>query len=388
MTQTTKEINNSRKKKASDFLVLMVISLLLVLLVLLWQFINLSTPKVQKVVETTSQTKALWQFTIYNYRDKVEKNLNFPYDSAVTDRGDIYITDTGSGRILKYDRNGKFLSYYDGRREKTLHTPLGISINDRGEIAVADKRMSYVAIFNKNFKLIRKIPEIFPIKPLYHGNKLYVLTYEKVGVYSSSGKLLDTTGSRGKNLNQFDFPNGIAIANNKIYISDSNNHRVKALNEKHFNLEWVEGQPVQSSDDKNRKYDLPAGLASDEEGFLYLVDNFDCSLKLIDKDGRQLAVIGDYGTTEGKFKYPTSITYAGNNRFIIIDRGNNRAQIIDIYPARPGLINASKGARASAIILFGPAISYSGLILGIVLITVFIATFLRIKAHAENAQGN
>lgn len=375
------------RKTLGDVLSVVIISLLFVLLVLIWQFARLSASSAQKAVKTTKQTKALWQFSIYNYRDKGQKSLDFPYDSAFDNAGNIYVTDSGSGRVLKYSPNGVFISFYDGRAGQTLHTPLGIAINEDGIIAVADKRLSHIALFDPDFKLIRKIPEVFPIKPLFVKDKLYVSTFKRLAIYSKNGKLIEATGSRGKGLGQFDFPNGLAVANDRVYVSDSNNHRIQAFSKDPFALLWVEGQPVQSADDKDRKFDLPAGMTSDEDGFLYLVDNFDCSIKLLNKDGYQLAIIGDYGAGEGNFKYPTGITYAGNNRFAIVDRGNSRVQIIDIYPAKPGFANASKSAKATAIILFLPFLSFRGLLLGLVTIALFVLTYLQIKKQALLATG-
>lgn len=375
--------NISQSNKANYLIYAIILFLLPLLLALIIVYMQTALPEEPLPLKTTIGAKAVWQFSINSYREKTEQSLDFPYDTAIDRKGNIYVTDSGSGKIIIYNQEGNFLSLYDGHSKKTLHTPLGISINDKGNIAVADKRLSAVIIFDKNFKLLQKLPEIFPIKPQFNEDKLYVTTFQHISEYSDDGKLLNKIGTRGKQWEQFDFPNGIAITKNFIYVSDSNNYRIQALDKKTFSALWVEGEPAKSPDDINRRFDLPAGLAVDNDSYLYLVDTFDCSIRLLNKHGYEIATIGDFGIEEGLFKYPTSITYAGNNRFLIVDRGNNRVQAIDIFAPKPGVRNTANNAKVSIFILFVPFLAYKGLILGFVAFLVLAATFLVVSKHIK-----
>lgn len=376
--------NLSSRAKAYNLFYAIIFFLLLLLLVLIAVSLQMTSSKETKVIKVQTGNKALWRFSISNYRDKSRQSLNFPYDTAIDRDGNIYVVDSGSGKIIIYDKRGTFLDLYDGRANKTLHTPLGITISDKGFIAVADKRLASVIIFNKDFKVVRKLPEIFPIKPLFNDDKLYVTTFKHLSIYSDDGRLINRTGSRGKKWGQFDFPNGIAVTKDQIYISDSNNHRLQAFDKKTLAIQWVEGEPVSSPDDQSRRFDLPAGIAADEDSYLYLVDTFDCSVRILNKNGYEIATVGDFGINEGRFKYPTSITYIGNNRFLITDRGNNRIQAIDIFASKPGIKNITKSAKASVITMFVPLIAYRGLILGLIAFLIFAASFLVISKYARS----
>lgn len=380
--------NLPSRKKAYNLFYAIIFLLFFLLLALITVYSQIFPSKEVRLLETPAGVKAVWQFSINNYRDKTTKDLNFPYDIATDSKGNIYVTDSGSGKIIIYDKKGAFLSLYDGRSKNTLHTPLGISINDNGDIAVADKRLSRVIIFDKNFKLLKKLPEVFPIKPVFDKDKLYVTTFQHISTYTNDGDLIDRIGTRGKQWKQFDFPNGIAVTNNFVYVSDSNNYRIQALDKKTFSVMWVEGEPAKSPDDRNRRFDLPAGITADEDSYLYLIDTFDCSIRLLNKNGHEIATIGDFGIQEGRFKYPTSITYTGNNRFLIVDRGNNRVQAIDIFILKPGTKNVVKNIKISALILFTPLLVYRGLILGFVAFLVLVFSFLVISKYVRVKRGH
>jgi DNA-binding beta-propeller fold protein YncE len=324
----------------------------------------------------------VWRFSSYSF-GKDNEDFNFPYDIAVDKDSNFYVTDSGSGKVVKFNKNGKFLSLFDGRRagkKGALHTPLGIDVSPDGEIIVADKRLSRVLIYDKNWNVKKQISVLFPILPYVFNGKLYVTTFKNIQIYDLDGSLLLKWGRRGKNVGDFDFPNGIAAdSNSNLYISDSNNHRLKSLTEK-GDLRWIEGKPVSSMYQKERRFDLPAGVAADDYGYIYLVDTFDCSVRILDSNAKEIAIVGDAGSADGQFKYPTGIAYAGNHRFYIVDRGNNRVQAIDIYP--PGMKVASASKQALPLVVKS-LLAYGGLILGAIALSILTIAFKIVSFYVK-----
>lgn len=334
-------------------------------------------------IKTSGAIRAIWKFSIYGYKDDNFVKFNFPYGVAVDKKRNIYISDSGSGRILVFSSSGKYLRQFNGRKAKEgqLHTPLGIDVSQDGKtVIVADKRLSKVVIYDDNFNVLKEIKEIFPILPVIYRDRIYVTTYGGVSIYNLGGKLITKWGRRGKRAYEFDFPNGLAIDNkNNIYVSDSNNHRLKSLLPT-GDVRWVEGAPLKSMYQRQRRFDLPAGLAVDDDNFIYLVDTFDCSIRVLDSDAREIAKIGDFGTGEGSFFYPIGIEYGGDNRFYIVDRGNNRMQAIDILlPGKKGFIGGL-GGRYS--IIADSVLRFHGFILAGITMLIFLVSYQIIKRYA------
>lgn len=272
-------------------------------------------------------------FTIYGYGDKPGGLLKRPYGVAVDKDGNIYVTDTDNTRILVFDGKGKYLFKFGKRGEKRgeLFTPLGIDVDEDGNIYVCDKDLHKIVIYDSEGKVIDEVREMFPLVPKVAGDRLYVATYGHVSIYDLEGNLLTKWGRRGRGTGEFDFPNGIAIdeKRKRVYVSDGNNMRLVAFDLSGEML-WTVGAPPKSMSDPHRRFNLPAGLAMDEKGYLYLVDTFDCAIRIFTPKGKELGIVGAMGEREGQFHYPSTIAYAGNRKFIVADKFNDRVQVISI----------------------------------------------------------
>lgn len=377
--------NNFLKTKS---LYLVIIFLILLLFILLFNYSKLRDSMLGKKnnerIKTSGAIRAIWKFSIYGYKDKKFSKFNFPYGVAVDKKRNIYISDSGSGRILVYSSSGKYLRQFNGRiaKDGQLHTPLGIDVSQDGKtIVVADKRLSKVVVYDGSFNVLKEIKEVFPILPVISEDRIFVTTFRGISIYNIGGKLLSKWGQKGKRAYEFDFPNGLAFDDKKnIYVSDSNNHRIKSLLPT-GDVRWVEGTPLKTMNQRQRRFDLPAGLTVDDNNLIYLVDTFDCSIRILDGDAREIAKVGDFGTGEGSFFYPIGIEYGGDNRFYIVDRGNNRMQAIDILlPRKRGFIGGDKDGSSKLLNLI---MGFHGYILAAITLSIFFVSYLIIKRYAE-----
>ncbi len=87
--------------------------------------------------------------------------FNQPNDVAVAPNGDIFVSEghtsnTGSARIVKFDKNGKFLMQFGhhGSGEGEFEVPHALCFDTRGRLFVADRGNSRVQIFDQNGKFI------------------------------------------------------------------------------------------------------------------------------------------------------------------------------------------------------------------------------------------
>lgn len=185
-------------------------------------------------------------------------------------------------------------------------------------------------IFNTQGKFIKEFKVKMPLTPAVANNKLYLTTYSNVMIFNLEGKHLLTWGRRGKTRVDFDFPNGIAVSRDgTIYVADSNNMRIQAL-DKRGNILWTVGEAPKGSKDYIRRFGLPVSITIDENNTLYVVDAFPGSIRVFNNKGKELAELGEYGVNEGQLNHPAQIAYAGNRVFYIADKYNDRVQAIRI----------------------------------------------------------
>lgn len=92
--------------------------------------------------------------------------LNGPSDICVTQDGEIYVADTGNGRILVGDINGNLIKVVG---EGTLVSPKGVFVTEENKhVYVADRDAAAVFEFDENGEVVNKYTK--PNNPLYGDN--------------------------------------------------------------------------------------------------------------------------------------------------------------------------------------------------------------------------
>jgi DNA-binding beta-propeller fold protein YncE len=83
-----------------------------------------------------------------------------PRDVAVDAQGNVWVTDTGTSRVLKFDPNGTHLATLGGPGSETgkLSEPVGIEIAANGDIYVADAWNVRIQKFDKDLKQVAAFP--------------------------------------------------------------------------------------------------------------------------------------------------------------------------------------------------------------------------------------
>lgn len=312
------------------FLTIVLVILITLLSGLVYLYLALSKPpEVKGPVKIGGLTHL---FSIYGYGPNPEDQLLKPHGIAVDKDKKIYVTDTGHSRVLVFDKNGEFLFKFGKKGEKKgeMQGPLGISVADNGHIYVCDRILSKIMIFDAHGKLIKEIREMMPLIPCIADEKLYVATYGHIAIFDLDGNLIQRWGQRGDEEGNFDFPNGIAVDNEgNVYVSDGNNMRLQAF-DKDGEVLWAVGSPPESMYERNRRFQLPMGLAIDENNYLYLIDSFDDSVIVFNSKGKEIERIGERGKLDGQLNWSTGIAYMGNGVFAIADKYNDRAQVVRI----------------------------------------------------------
>ena len=133
-----------------------------------------------------------------------------PNDVLVAPNGDIYVAEghssnaTASGRILKFDRNGRLLrsfgSWGKGTDADKFDQPHALAMDSRGRLFVADRGNNLLKIYDQDFKLLETWPQFSRISGLYitAGDTLYATDSESGSVSRDENRnLVRTDWKRG-----------------------------------------------------------------------------------------------------------------------------------------------------------------------------------------------
>jgi DNA-binding beta-propeller fold protein YncE len=163
--------------------------------------------------------------------------FNEPNDVAIGPGGDIYVTQghgKGEPRVIKFDRDGKFLKTWGGKGTApgVFADPHSIMVDSDGLVYVADRGNKRVQIFDADGTFVREW--------VYFGTPCGLVAGPGRSIYlanghdghiiklDANGKILGMGGGQGKAPGRFGEAHFIALSpRGELYVSDTLNWRVQ-----------------------------------------------------------------------------------------------------------------------------------------------------------------
>eukprot|EP00731_Ephydatia_muelleri_P008261 Em0004g599a len=143
---------------------------------------------------------------------------------------------------------------------------------------------------------------------------------QRVQKLTSSGKFLHKFGKEGSGQGQFNGPVGVIIdSNNKLIVSDFNNHRIQIFNE---NGGWLLTIHVDGKGSGNHSFQYPWGLALDPQGNIHVAAFGSNVIKMFTKEGVYVRMYGDP-------KHPRGIAIDGEGYSLVSEWGGHCLSIYD-----------------------------------------------------------
>jgi sugar lactone lactonase YvrE len=177
--------------------------------------------------------------------------LRAPRGMALDRQGNVYVVDTGNARIVKYDRDGKFLTQWgqSGQADGQFDfANSGIALDQEGNVYVADG-----------------------------GN-------QRIQKFDANGRFLLKWGSDGFGPGQFKVPTGIVVdSQGNIYVGDYVAARIQKFDPNGELLPW-KTQGV-----NNPPLVEPVEMAIDRQDSLYIADRGASVIRKFDRDGNAVA---------------------------------------------------------------------------------------------------
>ena len=113
-------------------------------------------------------------------------------------------------------------------------------------------------------------------------------------------------------------PDGIAVTNNVIAVSNQGSHQVKK-----YSLQGEFLSVIGCHGNKNGQFKHPRGLAFNNNKLLYVVDGLNHRVQVFQEDDTFAFAFGSKGNNPGQFQFPIRIAIDPNNNVLVTDRDAN-----------------------------------------------------------------
>lgn len=276
--------------------------------------------------------------TLYGWGTKPDELFLRPF-GTVYRNGSLYVVDKDRSQVVQMTPAGELQRLFGSRgvKPEQLSGPTGVEVDAAGNVYVSDGApQARIVVYAPDGKYLRSVKlDAQPLALAISGGRMFVTTAQSVKVLAMpSLDQLASWGTYGKGNEQFANPNGIAFdpKTGTIYVSDGNNLRVKAMDQQGRTL-WTFGQPPAGMNDASasRRFGLAGGMAL-AQGYLFVADPLDGTIHVLSAKGEEVAQLGDMGTADGQFEYPTMVAAMTGDQFAVTEWGNGRVQILAVEP--------------------------------------------------------
>jgi len=237
------------------------------------------------------------------------KTIVKPYGVAIK-YGKIYVCDTYGGGMEIIDLEKRTFDFFKPSGKGLLKNPINCFVDKKGYLYVADMGRYQVVVFDPQGNYVKHFGEATKFKPndvFVYNNKIYVanMAAGKIHVYSndSISKLLYTipdavAGQPGALYS----PTNIAINDDKLYVSDFGDYRVK-----YYTLKGEIIDSIGSIGTNPGQFSKIKGVAVDREGIVYAVDVAFENVQIFDNKKRLLMSLGNHYEGPGGLLMPAKV---------------------------------------------------------------------------------
>ena len=133
-----------------------------------------------------------------------------------------------------------------------------------------------------------------------------------VVVLDNKLNLLKVIG-QGRGNSKLVSPNGVAVTDNIIAVSDWGSHQVKK-----YSLQGELLSVIGCHGNKNGQFNFPMGLAFNNNKLLYVVDMYNYRVQVFQQDDTFAFSFGNEGNNPGEFQSPARIAIDPNNNNVLV----------------------------------------------------------------------
>jgi tripartite motif-containing protein 71 len=259
----------------------------------------------------------------------------YPWGIAVGPDGSVYVVDTDSHCIQRFDSNGNFITKWGsfGGDDGQFYYPNSIAVGSDGSVYVADTENHRIQKFDSSGTFIRTWGtegsgngQFYEPSGIAISSDGYVYVADtgnhRVQKFSSNGSFILKWGALGQGDGQFNSPYGVGVGpDGSVYVAETYNARVQKFNGNgNFITQWG------SFGSGDGQFHWPCGIAIGPDGSVYVADANSDRIQKFSGSGTFIAKWGSSGEGDGQFYGPSGIAIGGDNSVYVTDSGNNRVE--------------------------------------------------------------
>lgn len=262
--------------------------------------------------------------TIIGERGNEPGQLNAPVEMYIKN-SILYVGEVGAGRISRFTLDGQFI---DNVGAGELEGPRSVAVDDAGQMYALDEFSNRIVTFSAEGEKIAECASpylYFPNDIDYKDGKLYVANASAHNIlkFDTDCNLLASAGGYGTGDAQFFYPRTITVNGDKVYVSDVLNNRIQVL-DLDFNYQsQIGGAGILSG---------PMGFAITADNDYVIVDANTFSLKMFDQSDltTPYKTVGAPRTEDGMFAQSAGIAFDKDEKQLYItDISNHRVQVFN-----------------------------------------------------------
>jgi sugar lactone lactonase YvrE len=262
-----------------------------------------------RALKFTSSGQFLQQIGKARIVDYYNQSIRSPGEVGVDSSGNVWLAVGSTGTVLKFDAQGVLKmalgsTWNHGDANDRFDQPMGIAFDSAGRIYISDGAPDW----NR------------------HSGNHRIQVFDAQGAYLST---IGTTGVSGAGNLQFDGPQRIAIYQNLLYVADSGNERVQILDITNpaapIYVATLGITDVNGGD--NGHFNYPSGVAVDAN-FIYVADRWNNRVQVFNRTTRAYVATlgGQWGATNSQMDNPRDVAVDAAGNLYVSDTGNDRVQ--------------------------------------------------------------
>jgi DNA-binding beta-propeller fold protein YncE len=210
------------------------------------------------------------------------------------------------------------------REEPRMRQPYGVAVAADGIVYVADTYGKAIHVYDLKKPAYRAIAVDGGslIGVAIAGNRLFVTDSEsgRLLALDLKGRVQWTLGPKQGLLR----PTGLVVAGDRLYVVDTLGHRVVVVT-----LAGAIAGSFGSRGSEPGQFNFPTNIAADGDGRVYVTDAMNFRVQIFDRDGRVVRTFGQLGDGSGDFDKPKGIAVDSAGRVYVVEGLNDVVQVFD-----------------------------------------------------------
>lgn len=249
-----------------------------------------------------------------------------PIGLAVTESGELYVSEGGNDRLQKLAADGKSTAVW----AEGIGRPMHIVLDDDGRLLVPAYQRDRIQIFEGPGDEVDRFggdwvdaPAAVDVGP---DGKIYVADFynHRFHVLSRDGEVEETIGTKGKAPGEFTYPTDIEVTpSGDIWVADAYAHRIQMFGPEGRHKRTVGTKGT----DGAGQFHVATGVDRGPEGLLYVADFKNDRVQVLRPDGTPVTVLEGSAEGDRGMSRPTEVV-ATSGELYVVDHGNDQ---IDVY---------------------------------------------------------